>query len=113
PISGATNQVLLLSDVDFDTAGEYDVIVTNSEGAVTSQTAAVTIHFGDVHSYAGITLRGRPGDQFRLEYQDALDSSGEWHELTEITLTEAVQIWIDYDSPNEAKRFYRATFLGN
>ena len=113
PISGATNQLLLLSDVDFDSAGEYDVIVTNPEGSVTSEKATLTIHFAEVRTYAGITLRGSPGDQFRLEYQNALDSSGQWHELSQITLTESMQIWIDYDSPDVAKRFYRATFLGN
>ena len=89
------------------------MIVTNPEGSVTSEKATLTIHFAEVRTYAGITLRGSPGDQFRLEYQNALDSSGQWHELSQITLTESMQIWIDYDSPDAAKRFYRATFLGN
>lgn len=109
-IIGANASSLSLTNVTFDSAGIYDVQITNPSGTVTSNPATLTIHFADVNFYAGVTLRGNPGDTFLIEYQNELDPLGEWHNAASVTLTSNQTIWIDFDSSGETNRFYRATF---
>ncbi|HEV8542238.1 MAG TPA: immunoglobulin domain-containing protein [Verrucomicrobiae bacterium] len=111
-IAGATSRVLTLTNITVDLAGEYDVVVTSPSGTLTSAKATVTVQFADVHFYAGVTLRGNPGDKFLLEYQDQLDPSDSWHAAANVTLTNQQSIWFDADSVAHPNRFYRATFLG-
>lgn len=111
-IDSATDRTLTLSHVTVDDAGEYDVVVTNPAGSKTSDKAVVTVHFADVHFYAGVTLRGNVGDKFSVEYQDQLDPSGTWYPAASVTLSSQQTIWFDPDSAAHPNRFYRATFLG-
>ncbi|WP_221031127.1 immunoglobulin domain-containing protein [Actomonas aquatica] len=43
PVSGATNNSLFFSATDPSRAGDYDVVVSNADGSVTSRTARVSI----------------------------------------------------------------------
>jgi len=43
PIEGATNFVLALGNVTLDYAGDYSVVITNSNGSVTSRVAVLTV----------------------------------------------------------------------
>jgi hypothetical protein len=52
-----------------------------------------------------------PGDKFLIEYRDELNAET-WHSVASTTLTNTTSIWIDYNSANTEKRFYRATFQG-
>jgi hypothetical protein len=110
-IAGATNNSITLENVSFET-GDYDVLVTNPAGTTTSSKATLSINFADVHTYSGITLRGAVGDKFLIESQDQLDPASSWQTVTNITLSASRYIWIDYDSPDQGKRFFRATYLG-
>ncbi len=109
-IAGATNSSLTLTNVTFETAGEYDVVITNPAGTVTSAPATLSINFAEVHTYAGITLRGAVGDKFLIEYQDK--NNDPWIIVTNVTLAQPTFIWIDYESPDQKKRFFRATYQG-
>ena len=48
PINGATEATLNLTNVDTANAGEYKVIVTNSDGSTTSQGAVLTESADDI-----------------------------------------------------------------
>ena len=111
-ISGATDFELTLTNVTVEAAGEYDVVVTNPAGSVTSEAAELTVHFAEVKLYAGVTLRGEVGDKFKLEYRDQLQEPEVWNVITNVTLTTSESIWIDYTTPEGTNRFYRATYLG-
>jgi len=111
-IENATANTLTLTNVTLDSAGDYDVVITNPSGPVTSDKATLTVHFADVRFYAGVTLRGNIGDKFSVEYQDQIDPSGEWHLASNVTLNESESVWYDRESPDHPNRFYRATFLG-
>jgi hypothetical protein len=111
-IEGATSSSYTLQNVTFDNAGDYDVVVTNSAGSSTSGKATLSINFADVHTYSGITLRGAAGDKFLIEAQDQLNSES-WTTVTNITLATTKYIWIDYDSADQSKRFFRATYQGH
>ena len=43
-VAGATNDTLLLTNVQTNNVGNYQVVITNSEGAVTSQVAVLTVN---------------------------------------------------------------------
>lgn len=108
---GETSGTLSLTNITVDMAGNYDVVITNPAGPVTSNAATLSVNFAEAHMYAGVTLHGTIGDRFLLEYQDALDTSGTWHSLGTVTLPSASFIYIDYGSSEQTNRFYRATFL--
>jgi hypothetical protein len=109
-IAGATNSSLTLTNVSIASAGEYDVIVTNPAGTVTSAKAELSINFADVHTYAGVTLRGAVGDKFLIETRDK--NNDPWTTVTNITLSQSTFIWIDYDSPDQKKGLFRVTYQG-
>jgi hypothetical protein len=111
-IVGATNSTLVLTNLRLSAAGEYDAVITNPAGSVTTEKAVLSVHFAEVLRYAGVTLRGSVGDRFQLEYKDALESPETWHTVTNVTLTTPVSVWVDYDSVTNSNRFYRATYLG-
>jgi hypothetical protein len=108
-ITGATDARLIITNATLQASGEYDVVVSNEWGTVTSDKVILRVSFTEVHSYAGVTLHGNPADRFLIEYQNEL-MPGPWQNLTNVTLQSRTFIWIDYDSPNHPKRFYRATF---
>ncbi|HEX7859752.1 MAG TPA: immunoglobulin domain-containing protein [Verrucomicrobiae bacterium] len=111
-VPGATGLGLTLTNVTVEAAGEYDVVITNPAGSVTSAVAELTVHFADVKIYAGVTLRGEIGDKFKLEYRDQLQDPAVWNVITNVTLSTGESIWIDYSTPQGTNRFYRATYLG-
>jgi hypothetical protein len=111
-IPGATNSTLNLANLLLTQAGAYHVVVNSiAGGAVTSQDALlVLLSFGDLKFYAGITLTGTVGQQFRVEYTEALGIAN-WLTLTNLTLPFSPYLVIDPNSPGQAKRFYRAVPL--
>lgn len=107
-ISGATDPSLNLSMLSPAAAGRYSVTVTGPGGSVTSQTATLTLI--DLDMYAGITIFGRVGDQFRIEYANDLNSQT-WTAAETITLPSSPFFWFDIHSPNQPMRYYRAILL--
>lgn len=65
-IAGATNALLVLTNVQSSNAGAYSVVVTNSLGSVTSSNATLTV----IHAAPLIT--GQPGSVTILQGQAAL-----------------------------------------
>ena len=58
-----------------------------------------------------ILIQGIAGERLRLEYVDDLDdSSANWHEVSEITLTSPSNSLLDTNGPT-TRRFYRAVVL--
>jgi hypothetical protein len=55
-----------------------------------------------------ITIIGRIGAFYRIEYQDSLRDAATWLTLTNFALPNSPFLYIDRDSPNSSKRFYRA-----
>jgi hypothetical protein len=111
-IDGATSSVLTLSNFSFSDAGEYDVVVSNAAGTIQSEKATVTVDFAEVHTYSGVTLNGTPGDKFLIESRDTLDPSAPWQSVTNVTLVDSKYLWIDLQSPNQPRRYFRATYQG-
>lgn len=113
-IPGATGSTLDLQTLSAANAGTYRVVVTSAAGgAATSQGALLKLLvFGDLKFYAGITLEGTVGQQFRVDYADAVNvGKTNWLTLSTIILPSSPYLVIDPNSPDHSKRFYRATPL--
>lgn len=60
--------------------------------------------------YAGLTITGRVGANHRIEYATEL-APEEWRTLAEIALPESPYLFVDRESANAPRRFYRAIEL--
>jgi hypothetical protein len=109
-IANATNSSHTISQVQASDGGNYQVVITNSFGSVTSRVAQLSVAFLDIDSYAGLKILGVPGRTYRIE---ATPSTGtpNWQVLTNVVLPSNPYIWIDYESPSVPARLYRAAEL--
>jgi len=103
-------------DHAYATPGTYNlsVTVTDEDGGADNRSAVVTV--GDTatapvtisgYMFAGLVLQGFPGGSYDIQYQDRLGASN-WSTIATVTLTNAEQLWIDVESTNAPRRFYRA-----
>jgi hypothetical protein len=111
PIGWGTNAVLSFPSLDLTNAGAYSVQVTNLYGSAVSQPVNLLVNPAGVSLglYAGLTLSGTVGKSFDVLYAPILDVSTNWTTITNVTLTEPVQIWVDTstDVSHGGRRFYR------
>ncbi|MBI3879072.1 MAG: immunoglobulin domain-containing protein [Verrucomicrobia bacterium] len=108
-IAGATNATLTLTNFGAGQAGLYTLFVSNSVGSVTSAGATLTVF--DIHTYAGLTIAGPVGANYRIDYRNDLVNTNNWLVLTNITLPSSPYLYIDLESPVIPKRFYRSVLL--
>ena len=116
PLEGATNAILVLVNLQATDAGTYSVIVSNSFGSILSQAVMLTVQVLAppglaIRSYAGLSVTGIVGRAYALEYTTNLQATNDWHTATNIVLTVSPQVWIDFDSVNSPRRFYRAVLV--
>jgi hypothetical protein len=111
PISWGTNATLDLLDLDLDAAGQYWVEVSNSYGSVDSHTANLIVNPAGVFPgiYFGLTITGAVGKHFGIQYGTSIGGTTNWTALTNVTLTQPSQIWVDtsVNVSTTARRFYR------
>ena len=115
-LGGATNSTLVLVNLQAADAGTYAVVVSNSFGPILSQTVTLTVHSLSppglaIRSYAGLSITGIVGRAYLVEYTTNLQATNDWHTATNLVLTVSPQIWIDLDSVNSPRRFYRAALV--
>ncbi|NOS71008.1 MAG: hypothetical protein HOP33_13890 [Verrucomicrobia bacterium] len=107
-IAGATGSTLALVNVNLGQIGCYSVIVSNVAGTTTSSCAQLTVL--GINMYAGLTIHGSVGANYRFEYVNDLNNTN-WLTLTNIALPTNPYLLVDTDSPNHARRFYRAILV--
>lgn len=113
-LSGATSPTLSLTNLSLTNAGAYHVVVSSTAGGtVTSQDVILqSLFFGDLKFYAGTTLVGTVGQQFRVDYADVVNiGTTNWLLLINLTLPSSPYLVIDPNSPGQTRRFYRAVPL--
>lgn len=118
PLPGATDSTLIISPVQPGDAGNYDVVVSNAGGSVTSAVAVVTIVIVPPpqvtlpgKTAAGqfqIALSGSPGYAYLVSGSTNL---AHWLPLTTTAFGAASLLFADPDSPILPCRFYRARGL--
>lgn len=107
-ISGAGSQTLTITGVSVTNVGHYRVLVSNGSGTVPSAKAAFAI--GGISFYPTVTIFGKTGDIYRVDYATAL-SPTTWIPMSTNTLTSSPELVVDSSSPNSKERFYRAVYL--
>ena len=96
-ITGATNASLSLNDLQLTDAGGFTVVVSNAYGTVTSSSATLIVNPAGVSlgMYAGVTIDGTPGKTFAIQFSTNVAQSGSWMTLTNLTLSQPVELWVD------------------
>jgi len=107
-VSGANEATLIISGVSASDVGHYRVLVSNIAGSLYSDVVPLTIMGLDF--FPVISLTGKVGDTYRVDYSTALDPTT-WMPLLTNTLTSPSQMLIDTSSPRDNTRFYRAIYL--
>lgn len=108
-LAGATNSTLVLSNLQLADAGSYTVVVSNNLGSVISSEAllAVSVAGVSIGLYAGVQIEGTVGITYGIQCTTDLSQPSSWIGLTNITLTQPVQLWYDRQPANQPKRFYK------
>ena len=83
----------------------YDVVVANSAGTNTSSPASLALM--DLKMLAGVYLSATNGSHYRIDAATALNSTN-WTTVTNVTVTTQPFIYVDYTSPTNNQKFYRA-----
>jgi hypothetical protein len=113
-IPGAASPSLSLPVLQAPNAGAYRVVVSSlGGGTVISHDAILqSLSFSAPKFYAGMTLAGTVGQQFRVDYADVVNAgTTNWLVLTNIALPSSPYLVMDPNSPGKTMRFYRAVPL--
>lgn len=111
----ATNTALAFPAVQTTNGGLYHVVVSSLFGSVTNVPAQLVINPANISLgfYAGITIDGVAGFTYGIESSTNLADVNAWTLLTNVTLTQPVQLWIDTSvesrGPGNSGRHYRVT----
>jgi hypothetical protein len=99
----------------YQATGNYTLSVTvrDDAGAIWSRSAPVTVTgllappTLSIYSFAGVLIAGELGRSYDVQKSDSAESTN-WTTVATVTLSTNPQLWMDMDSTNSAKRFYRA-----
>jgi len=112
-IDGATNATLDFTSIQFTNGGLYSVVVSSAFGIVTNVAAQVVVNPADVSLGFSptLTISGEAGYSYIIQSSTNLTDTNAWVTLTNLTLTQPVQIWVDTNvdasSPFNPKYFYQ------
>lgn len=115
PVPGATNATLLFPSLQIGDGGLYSIVVTSEYGSVTNTPAQLVVNPANISLglYAGVIIEGVAGYSYGIEYTTDLQDTNSWQILTNVTLTQPVEVWVDESinvhSPQAVRRFYRVT----
>jgi hypothetical protein len=96
-ISGATNPQLVFDSIQFTNAGLYSVVVSNALGSVTNVPEQVVVNPAGISIGLSptITISGVAGYSYIIQRTTDLSNTNSWVTVTNLTLTQPVQIWAD------------------
>jgi hypothetical protein len=109
-IGGATNQTLVLTNLQASDAGNYSVLVSDQAGnVVPSQTANLTLNpaGASIALYPGVTISGVVGQTYGIQSSTNLACTNCWLGLTNLTLTASNTLWYDCVPASLTSKFYR------
>jgi hypothetical protein len=116
-LPGATSADLRLTGVTTSQAGSYRVLVSNAAGSALSASAALTVISAEnpaptvrlavVEGNVRLTIKGRAGSGYRIEYNSSLDPNG-WKPLQELVLPTSQYVLVTTIPGHADARFYRA-----
>ena len=113
-LPSATNSTLVFTNVQLVNAGTYSVVVTNTQGASTSNPALLVVDPAFVRlgtiSPGALSFQSWIGVPFNLECSSDLIH---WCPLTTLTNLTGTLGFTDEEAPHHSSRFYRAAISTN
>ena len=113
PLTWGTNATLEFSTIQISDGGLYSVVVSSEWGSVTNTPAQLVINPANIRIgiYAGITIEGVPGYTYGIQYTTDLTDTNSWATLTNHTLTQPAEIWVDtsVEVGTALRRYYRVS----
>ena len=112
-IDGATNQTLDFTGIQFSNAGLYSVVVSNPFGSATNTPEQVVVNPSGISLglCPAVTITGVVGYTYAIQSTTNLSNTNSWVTLTNLTLTQPVQLWVDTNTdaslPANPLRFYQ------
>jgi len=112
-ITNATKQDLALTSIEASNAGLYSVVVSSPFGSVTNTAEQVVVEPAGVSLGLAptVTISGVVGYTYIIQSTANLSDTNSWVTLTNLTLTQPVQIWVDTNTdaslPSNSLRFYQ------
>ncbi len=104
-IGGATDSSLTINNATLGAVGTYRVTVWNASGTNTS--AAVSLGLDALKMYAGVNAYGPVGSNYVVQFTTNLTAPVTWTPLQSFIIVTNPTVIIDYNSPEQPKRFYR------
>ena len=108
-LTGATNPVLKLTNVQPAQAGSFHVVVGNLEAS----TFSTVVDLGVIDSALPappvpvLAISNGVGSNYVLQYASGLSPAPAWQELAVLTPTNSPQLYVDGSSTNAPSRIYR------
>jgi len=110
-ILGATDPMLLLSDIQFTNAGLYTVVVSSSYGSVTNTPEQVVVNPANVSLKLcpDVVIQGTVGFIYTIQSSADLSNPNAWVTETNLTLTQPIEYWDDtsVDVHTSPEKYYR------
>ena len=112
-ILNSNTQSLTFASIQSTNAGLYSAVVSSSLGTVTNAPAQVIVYPAGVSLgfCPTVTISGVVGYSYIIQSSTNLTDTNAWATLTNLTLTQPVQLWVDTNvdasSPFNSKYFYR------
>jgi sugar lactone lactonase YvrE len=110
PILDATNDTLILINLQSTNAGNYTVVISDAlTHTVTSAPAYLSVNPAGVAIalYAGVTIDGVVGQTYGVQSTTDLASPGSWAGITNVTLSIPTQVWYDAEPASQSQCYYR------
>ena len=104
-IGGANDASFSIAVTTAAWLGSYQVQVWNSAGTNWSATAGLWLD--ELRMYAGVNVYGPAGSNCVVQYATNLTAPVTWMPLQSVIIVTNPTVIIDYDSPEQPKRFYR------
>jgi hypothetical protein len=109
-IDGATAATLSFANIQLTNGGYYSVVVSSLLGSFTNSALLVVNPANmDLGMYAGIVITGAAGYSYEIQYSTDLRDTNAWVTLTNLTLQQPVELWVDtsVSAFTKAHRYYR------
>jgi hypothetical protein len=104
-IANANGSSYTVSSASITNIGFYDVVIANTVN--TNSSSVATLGFVGLDMLAAVYITGPIGANYQIEATPALGPAN-WTALTNVTITAQPYIYVDYSTPTNSRRFYRA-----
>jgi len=102
---------LYIASVQFTNGGLYSVVISSANNSTTNIPYQLVIYLAEVSLglRASLTIGGVVGYSYEIQYSTNLADTNSWISITNLTLTQPVEVWVDTsaDVRDQPRRYYK------